>query len=38
MSPSDTSLVEEVGMDVDRGDRDGVGWVEGAESFCHDLD
>ena len=37
MSPSDTSLVEEVGADVDRADRDGVGWVEGAESICRDL-
>ena len=37
MSLSDTSLVEEVGVDVDRVDRDGVGQVEGAESVCRDL-
>ena len=37
MSPSDTSLVEEVGVDVDRAEQDGVGRVEGVESVCHDL-
>ena len=37
MSPSDTSLVEEVGADADRADRDGVEWVESAESVCCDL-
>ena len=36
MSPSDTSLVEEVGVDVDQADRDGAGQVKGAESICCD--
>ena len=37
MSPSDTSLVEEVGVDVDQADQDGVGQVEGVEFICRDL-
>ena len=38
MSPSDTSLVEEEGVDVDGGDRDGAEWEGGAaESDCRDL-
>ena len=37
MSPSDTSLVEEEGVDVDRADRDGVERVEGVESVYCDL-
>ena len=38
MSPSDTLLVEEEGVDVDRADRDGVEREGGAaESVCHDL-
>ena len=37
MSPSDTSLVEEEGVDVDRVDRDGAEWVGVAESVCRDL-
>ena len=37
MSPSDTLLVEEEGVDVDRADQDGAGWVGGAEFVCHDL-
>ena len=37
MSSSDTSLVEEMGADVDRADRDGVGQIEGVESVCRDL-
>ena len=37
MSPSNTSLVEKVGADVDRADRDGAGRVEGAESVCRNL-
>ena len=37
MSPSDTLLVEKVGADVDRADRDGVKRVEGAKSVCRDL-
>ena len=38
MSPSDTSLEEEEGADVDGVDRDGVEWEGGAaESVCRDL-
>ena len=37
MSHSNTSLVEEVGADVDQADRDGARRVEGAESVCRDL-
>ena len=37
MSPSDTSLVEEKGTDVDRADRDGAGQVGAVESGCYDL-
>ena len=37
MSPSDTLLLEEEGMDVDRADRNGVGRVEAVESVCRDL-
>ena len=37
MSPSDTSLEEKVGADVNRADRDGVERVKGAESVCHNL-
>ena len=37
MSPSDTSLVEEEGADVDRAKRDGVGREGGVESDCGDL-
>ena len=37
MSYSDTSLVKEVGADVDRADRDGVERVEGAEFVCRDV-
>ena len=37
MSPSDTSLVEEKGANVDRADQDGVGRVGVAESICRDL-
>ena len=38
MSPSDTSLVEEEGVDVDGADQDESEWEGGvAESDCHDL-
>ena len=38
MSSSDTSLVEEEGLDVDRADRDGVEWERGATNpNCLDL-
>ena len=37
MSPSDTSLIEEEGVDVDRADRDGAEWVGGAESVYRNL-
>ena len=37
MSPSDTSLVEEEGADVDRADRDGAGRVGADESVYHNL-
>ena len=38
MSPSDTSLVEEEGVDVDGADRDGVEQEGGVvESDCRDL-
>ena len=38
MSPSDTSLVEEEGADVDRANRDGAKRVGGAtKSDYHDL-
>ena len=37
MSPSDTLLVEEEGVDVDRADQDGAGWVGATESVCHNL-
>ena len=38
MSPSDTSLEEEEGADVDGVDQDGVEWKGGAaESVCRDL-
>ena len=37
MSPSDTSLMEEEGADVDRADRNGVERVEVAKSVCRDL-
>ena len=38
MSPSDTSLKEEEGTDVDGADRDGAEWEGGAtESVCRDL-
>ena len=37
MSPSDTSLVEEEGADVDRADREGARQVGVAESVCCDL-
>ena len=37
MSPSDTSLVEEVGVDIDQADWEGVGRVEGAEFVYRDL-
>ena len=37
MSPSDTSLVEEKGANVDRADQDGVGRVGVAESIYRDL-
>ena len=36
MSPKDTSLVEEEGVDVGRAER-GVGREGGVESCCHDL-
>ena len=37
MSPKDTSLKEEEGVDVGRSERDGVGWGGGVESCCRDL-
>ena len=38
MSPSDTSLIEDEGMDVDRGNRDGVEREGGAANLdCLDL-
>ena len=38
MSPSDTSLEEKEGADVDGADQDGVEWDgEGAKSICRDL-
>ena len=38
MSPSDTSLLEEEGTDMDGAERDGVEWEGGAaESDCCDL-
>ena len=37
MSPKDTSLVEEEGVDIGRADRDGFGQEGGAESCCRDL-
>ena len=38
MSPSDTLLIEEEGVDVDRADRDGVEREGGAAEFvCRDL-
>ena len=37
MSPKDTSLEQEVGVDVGRAERDGVGREGGVESFCRDL-
>ena len=37
MSPSDTSLVEEEGANVEQADRDGAGWVGVVESVYHDL-
>ena len=38
MFPSDTSLVEEEGVDVDEANRDGTEWKRGAvESDYHDL-
>ena len=37
MSPSDTSLMEEEGVNVDRADQDGAGRVGVAESICRDL-
>ena len=37
MSPSDTSLVEEEGANVDGVDRDGAEREGGAANSCHDL-
>ena len=37
MFPSDTSLVEEEGADMNRADRDGAGRVGAIESVCRDL-
>ena len=37
MSPKDTSLIEEEGVDIGRADRDGFGQEGGAESYCRDL-
>ena len=37
MSPSDTSLVEEEGADVDGADQDGVEREGGAVDSCRDL-
>ena len=37
MSPSDTSLMEEKGVDVDRVDRDGAKRVEAAEYIYRNL-
>ena len=38
MSPNDTSLKEEEGVDVDGADQDGVEWEgRAAESVCRDL-
>ena len=37
MSPKDTSLKEEEGVDVGRAKRNGVGREGGVESCCHDL-
>ena len=37
MSPSDTSLVEEEGVDVDGADQDGAEQEGRAADSCHDL-
>ena len=37
MSPKDTSLEEEEGVDVDRAEQDGVRWEGGVESCYRDL-
>ena len=37
MSPNDTLLEEEEGVDVSRAERDGVGREGGVESYCCDL-
>ena len=37
MSPNDTSLEEEKGVDVGLAERDGVGREGGVKSYCHDL-
>ena len=37
MSPKDTSLVEEEGVDMGRAERDGVEQEGGVESCCRDL-
>ena len=37
MSPKVISPEEEEGADVGRAERDGVGWMGGVESCCHDL-
>ena len=37
MSPKDTSLVEEEGVEVGWAEWDGVGREEGEESYCRDL-
>ena len=37
MSPSDTSLMEDEGADVNRADRDGAGRVGAAEFIYRDL-
>ena len=37
MSPSDKSLVEEEGVNVDLADQDGIGRVGAVEFVCRDL-
>ena len=37
MSPSDTALMEDEGVDVNRANRDGAGRVGAAEFVYHDL-
>ena len=37
MSPKDTSLEEEVAVDVGRVEQDGIGWEGGVESYCRNL-